>query len=62
MVPFIDTQQIDSTSKYHSFEFVSINYILEGGVFLEPKLSNGRIMIGWYLMKWQYEPGASLGK
>lgn len=43
MVPFIDTQQIDSTSKYHSFEFVSINYKLEGGVFLEPKLSNGRI-------------------
>lgn len=39
VVPFIDTQQTDSASKYHSFEFASVNYILEGKVFLEPKLS-----------------------
>lgn len=32
MVPFIDSQQVDSGSKYHSFEFVSVNYIPEGRV------------------------------
>lgn len=31
LVPFIDTQQLDSTSKYYSFEFVFVKYILEGG-------------------------------
>lgn len=39
MVPFIDTQQLDTVSRYHSFEFVTGNYISEGGIFLELKLS-----------------------
>lgn len=38
MVPSINTQQLDSTSKYHFFEFVLVNYIPEGGAFLELKL------------------------
>lgn len=29
---------MNSISKYHSFEFVSINYISGCGVLLEPKL------------------------
>lgn len=35
VVPFIDTSG-DATSKYHSFEFVSINYILEVRLFRNP--------------------------
>lgn len=51
MVPFNDTQQMDSTSKCHSSEFVLINYKLEGKVFLEPKLSKAELMIGRPLIK-----------
>lgn len=29
-VPFIKEQQTDHASKYHPFEFVLVNYILEG--------------------------------
>lgn len=56
MVPFLNAQQVDPTSKYHSFEFIIVNYIPEGGVFLEPKLSKAKLMIGRYLMRRQYEP------
>lgn len=61
MVPFIDGQQMDSTSKYHSFEFIFVKYIPEGGVFLEPKPSRAELMIGRYLMKRQYELGMGFG-
>lgn len=30
LVPFIEAQQTDHASSYHSFEIVSVNYILEG--------------------------------
>lgn len=36
MDPFIDSQKMDSTSTDHSFEFVSIKYLPEGGAFLKP--------------------------
>lgn len=62
VVPFINTQQLDSASKYHSFEFVSVNYIPEGGAFLEPKLSKTKLMVGRYLIRRQYEPRTDLGK
>lgn len=39
-----------------------LNYILEGGVFLEPKLSKTELMVGQYLISRQYEPGTGLGK
>lgn len=45
MVQFIDTQQMNTTSKYHYFKFVSVNCIPEGGVFLKPKLSMAELMI-----------------
>lgn len=43
--PITDSQQMDSASKYYSFEFISINYIPEGRAFLEPKLSRVELMI-----------------
>lgn len=49
-----------SVSKYHSFEFVTVNYILEGGIFLEQKLSRMELMIRRYLIRRQYEPGTGL--
>lgn len=51
MVPFIDSKQIDSASKYHSFKFVSINYIVESTTFLKHKLPRIELMIDRYLMK-----------
>lgn len=51
IVPFIDTQWMDSTSKYHSFKFISINYLAKGRVFLEAKFPNSELMIDSYLMK-----------
>lgn len=51
MVTFIDTHQVDLTSKYHSYEFVSVNYTFEGKTFLEPKLLRAELMIGRYFMK-----------
>lgn len=62
MVSFIDRQQVDSTSKCHSFEFMTVNCILEGVIFPEPKLSRKELMIGHYFMKKQYEPKIGLGK
>lgn len=62
MILFINTQQLHSTSKYHSFEFISRNYILEAGDLLELKLWKTELMMGRYLMKKQYEPGTGLGK
>lgn len=62
MVLFIDTQQVDLASKYHSFELVSINYISEGKDFLKAKLSRIELMVGRYLVKCQYELGIGLGK
>lgn len=34
LVPFIEAQQVDHTSRYHLFEFVSINYIPKGRLSL----------------------------
>lgn len=48
--------------KYHSFEFVSVNYILEGKIISKPKLSKAELMIDRYLMKRQYERRTSLRK
>lgn len=48
IVPFINAQQVDSASKYHSFKFVIVNYIPEGEALLEPKLSHTELMIGLY--------------
>lgn len=62
MLPFIDTHQVDPTSKYQSFEFVLANYIPEGETFLEPKLSRVEMMISRYFMKHQCELGIGLGK
>lgn len=62
MVPFMDTEQMDSASIYHSFDVVTVDYIPEGGVFLEPKLSKIEFMVGRYLMKRHYKPGIGLGK
>lgn len=33
---FTNTQQIDHSSIYHPFKFVSINYIPESKIILEP--------------------------
>lgn len=55
IVPFIDIHQVDLTSKYHSFKFVSVNYRPEGKTFPEPKLSRAELMIDRYFMKHQYE-------
>lgn len=57
MVPFINSQQVGSASKYHSLELVSFNYISDGKTFLEPKLSRTELMIGRHLMKLQCERG-----
>lgn len=57
MVPFIDSYQTDLAYKYHSFEFVSINYIPAGRTFLKSKLPKNESMIGRHLRKQQYEPG-----
>lgn len=62
MVPFINTHQVDPASRYHSFDFVSVNYIPEGKTFLEPKLYRCRINASHYFMKCQNEPGIGLGK
>lgn len=62
MVSFFDTQQVDPTSKNHSFQFMTVNYIPEGGIFLEGKLSRTKLMIGRYFMKKRYERGTGLGK
>lgn len=32
MVLFINPQQVDPTSRYHSFKFVLVNYIFNGKV------------------------------
>lgn len=48
---------MDSISEYHSLEFICMNYILEGEVFLELKLSSTELTTGRYLMKRQYESG-----
>lgn len=39
-----------------------MNYIPEGGVFLELKLPRAELMVSRYLMRRQYELGARLGK
>lgn len=62
MVPFIVAQQVDPTSKYHFFKFVTTNYILEDGVILEPKLPRLELMVGRYLMRRQDQLGKCPGK
>lgn len=60
-VPFIEAQQVDHASRYHSFEFVSVNYTPERMVILEPKLSNTQLIASRYLMDRQYEPSTVPG-
>lgn len=57
LVPFIKAQQIDHTSRYHSFEFAAVNYIPEGKLIPEPNLLNIEHMIGRYLKNHQYKAG-----
>lgn len=46
MVPSLTCKQVESASKYHSFEFVSTYYIPMVKTFLEPKLSR----TSWWLV------------
>lgn len=61
-VPFIDAQQINHLSKYHSFECVPVKYIPKCKIVLESELSRTELMIGCYLINRQYEPETGLGK
>lgn len=62
LVPFIDSQQVDHASRYHSFEFVSDNYKLEDKMTSEPKLSETMLIIGCYLVDRQHKMVTGVGK
>lgn len=62
MVPLINAQQIDHASKYHTFKYLSVNYVLYGKVMPKPKLSRTELMVGHSLIDWQHEMWTGLGK
>lgn len=62
LVQFIKAQEVDHFSRYHSLEFISVNYIPEAKVIPELKLLNIELMIGRYLKDHQYKAGICVDK
>lgn len=55
--PYVEAQQVDRPSIYHSFEFVTVNLIPGGKNVPRAKLSRRELMIGRYIKDHQYEAG-----